>query len=73
MHIIAAKAVCFKEALEPSFKTYMEQVVKNAQVLAEALESYGFKLVSNGTDNHLILVDLTNKDITGKDAEILFR
>lgn len=71
MHIIAAKAVCFKEALEPSFKTYMEQVVKNAQVLAEALESYGFKLVSNGTDNHLILVDLTNKDITGKDAEIL--
>ena len=71
MHIIAAKAVCFKEALEPSFKTYMEQVVKNARVLAEALESYGFKLVSNGTDNHLILVDLTNKDITGKDAEIL--
>lgn len=71
MHIIAAKAVCFKEALEPSFKTYMEQVVKNAQVLAEALESYGFKLVSSGTDNHLILVDLTNKDITGKDAEIL--
>lgn len=71
MHIIAAKAVCFKEALEPSFKTYMEHVVKNAQALAEALESYGFKLVSNGTDNHLILVDLTNKDITGKDAEIL--
>ncbi|MDK0569652.1 serine hydroxymethyltransferase [Clostridium perfringens] len=71
MHIIAAKAVCFKEALEPSFKTYMEQVVKNAEVLAEALESYGFKLVSNGTDNHLILVDLTNKYITGKDAEIL--
>lgn len=71
MHIIAAKAVCFKEALEPSFKTYMEQVVKNAHVLAEALEAYGFKLVSNGTDNHLILVDLTNKDITGKDAEIL--
>ncbi|MDZ4991698.1 aminotransferase class I/II-fold pyridoxal phosphate-dependent enzyme [Clostridium perfringens] len=71
MHIIAGKAVCFKEALEPSFKTYMEQVVKNAQALAEALESYGFKLVSNGTDNHLILVDLTNKDITGKDAEIL--
>ncbi|MDM0490288.1 serine hydroxymethyltransferase [Clostridium perfringens] len=71
MHIIAAKAVCFKEALEPSFKTYMEQVVKNARVLAESLESYGFKLVSNGTDNHLILVDLTNKDITGKDAEIL--
>ncbi|EGT3615094.1 serine hydroxymethyltransferase [Clostridium perfringens] len=71
MHIIAGKAVCFKEALEPEFKTYMEQVVKNAKALAEALESYGFKLVSNGTDNHLILVDLTNKDITGKDAEIL--
>ncbi|MGG5462548.1 serine hydroxymethyltransferase [Clostridium sp. B9] len=71
MHVIAGKAVCFKEALEPEFKTYMEQVVKNAEVLAEALESYGFKLVSNGTDNHLILVDLTNKDITGKDAEIL--
>lgn len=71
MHIIAGKAVCFKEALEPSFKTYMEQVVKNSKALAEALESYGFKLVSNGTDNHLILVDLTNKDITGKDAEIL--
>lgn len=71
MHVIAAKAVCFKEALEPSFKTYMEQVVKNARVLAETLEAYGFKLVSKGTDNHLILVDLTNKDITGKDAEIL--
>lgn len=71
MHVIAGKAVCFKEALEPEFKSYMEQVVKNAKALADALESYGFKLVSNGTDNHLILVDLTNKDITGKDAEIL--
>ncbi|WP_300347264.1 serine hydroxymethyltransferase [Clostridium sp.] len=71
MHVIAGKAVCFKEALEPEFKSYMEQVVKNAKALANALESYGFKLVSNGTDNHLILVDLTNKDITGKDAEIL--
>lgn len=71
MHIIAAKAVCFKEALEPKFNEYMKQVVSNAKVLAEQLESYGFKLVSKGTDNHLILVDLTNKDITGKDAEIL--
>ncbi|SHI33042.1 serine hydroxymethyltransferase [Clostridium cavendishii DSM 21758] len=71
MHIIAAKAVCFKEALEPSFKVYMEQVVKNAKSLGEALVKHGFKLVSNGTDNHLILVDLNNKNITGKDAEIL--
>lgn len=71
MHIIAAKAVCFKEALEPKFNEYMKQVVSNAKVLAEQLESYGFKLVSKGTDNHLILVDLTNKDIAGKDAEIL--
>lgn len=71
MHTIAAKAVCFKEALDDSFKTYAEQVVKNAKVLSEALMSYGFKIVSNGTDNHLLLVDLNNKDITGKDAEIL--
>lgn len=71
MHIIAAKAVCFKEALDPSFKEYMAQVAKNAQVLGEALQSYGFKLVSNGTDNHLILVDLNNKNITGKEAENL--
>lgn len=71
MHIIAAKAVCFKEALEPSFKTYMKNVVLNCGVLGEELVKYGFKLVSNGTDNHLILVDLTNKDITGKEAENL--
>ncbi|WP_024614943.1 serine hydroxymethyltransferase [Clostridium sp. Ade.TY] len=71
MHIIAAKAVCFKEALDDSFKEYIEQVVKNCKVLAEELVKYGFKLVSGGTDNHLILVDLTNKDITGKDAEKL--
>jgi glycine hydroxymethyltransferase len=71
MHIIAAKAVCFKEALEPSFKEYAIQVVKNAKVLGEELIARGFKLVSNGTDNHLILVDLSNKDITGKEAEIL--
>lgn len=71
MHIIAAKAVCFKEALEPSFKTYIKNVVLNCKVLGEELVNYGFKLVSNGTDNHLILVDLNNKDITGKEAENL--
>ena len=71
MHTIAAKAVCFKEALDDSFKTYMTQVVSNCRVLGEELVKRGFKLVSNGTDNHLILVDLTNKDITGKEAEQL--
>ena len=71
MHVIAAKAVCFKEALDPSFKTYMKSVVLNCKILGEELVKYGFKLVSNGTDNHLILVDLTNKNITGKEAEIL--
>lgn len=71
MHVIAAKAVCFKEALEPNFKTYMKNVILNCKVLGEELVKYGFKLVSNGTDNHLILVDLTNKDITGKEAENL--
>ena len=71
MHIIAAKAVCFKEALQPSYKTYIENVVANCKVLAEELVGHGFKIVSGGTDNHLILVDLTTKNITGKDAEIL--
>ncbi|HBJ1645668.1 UNVERIFIED_ORG: serine hydroxymethyltransferase [Clostridium botulinum] len=71
MHIIAAKAVCFKEALDPSFKEYMARVVENCKELGEQLVKRGFKLVSNGTDNHLILVDLNNKDITGKDAEKL--
>lgn len=71
MHVIAAKAVCFKEALDLSFKTYIDNVVLNCKVLGEELVKYGFKLVSNGTDNHLILVDLTNKDITGKEAENL--
>lgn len=69
MHVIAAKAVAFQEALKPEFKNYQEQIIKNAQVLAEALKSYGFELVSGGTDNHLMLVDLRNKDITGKEAE----
>lgn len=71
MHIIAAKAVCFKEALDSSFKTYIDNVVLNCNVLGEELVKYGFKLVSNGTDNHLILVNLSNKNITGKEAENL--
>ena len=71
MHIIAAKAVCFKEALDPSFTTYMTSVVNNCRVLGEELVNRGFKLVSDGTDNHLILLDLNNKEITGKEAENL--
>lgn len=65
-HIIAAKAVCFKEALQPSFKEYQRKLVENCAVLAESLKKYGFQLVSGGSDNHLILVDLTNFNITGK-------
>ena len=68
-HIIAAKAVCFGEALKPEFKTYAEQVVKNATVLAEELVKEGFRLVSGGTDNHLMLVDVRNFHITGKEFE----
>lgn len=69
MHIIAAKAVCFKEALEPEFKIYQKQVIKNAATLAEELLKLDFNLVSGGTDNHLILIDLRNKHITGKELE----
>ncbi len=69
MHIIAAKAVCFGEALKPEFKTYQEQVVKNARALAEAMTEEGFNLVSGGTDNHLMLVDLQNMGITGKELQ----
>ncbi len=69
MHIIAAKAVCFGEALKPEFKEYQQQVVKNAQALATALKAEGFNLVSDGTDNHLILVDLQNMNITGKEMQ----
>lgn len=68
-HVIAAKAVAFKEALHPSFVDYQKQVVKNAQVLAKVLKDNGFRLVSGGTDNHLMLVDVTTKNITGKQAE----
>ena len=69
MHVIAAKAVCFGEALKPEFRTYQEQVVKNAKALSTALMEEGFHLVSNGTDNHLVLVDLQNMHITGKELQ----
>lgn len=69
MHTIAAKAVCFKEALQPEFKLHAKKVVENAQTLASALQKFGFKIVSGGTDSHLLVVDLTPADITGKDAE----
>ena len=70
MHIIAAKAVAFKEALEPSFKTYIRGVLDNAQCFAEDFKSKGYKLISGGTDTHLVLIDLQNKNISGKAAEI---
>lgn len=69
MHIIASKAVSFKEALSEDFAEYQEKVVRNARALGEKLQDYGMRLVSGGTDNHLLLVDLTNMDITGKEAE----
>lgn len=69
MHVIAAKAVAFKEALAGEFKDYQSQVVKNARAMADKLSSQGFRLVSGGTDNHMVLVDLTDKRITGKDAQ----
>jgi glycine hydroxymethyltransferase len=68
-HVIAAKAVAFGECLKPDFAEYCQRVIKNAQALGESLLEHGFQLVTGGTDNHLLLVDLTNKDITGKDAE----
>ncbi len=68
-HVIAAKAVCFKEALDPSFKTYAENIVANAKALAKGLMDRGIQIVSGGTDNHLMLIDLTNFDLTGKDVE----
>ncbi|MFI4970147.1 MAG: serine hydroxymethyltransferase [Lysobacterales bacterium] len=69
MHVIAAKAVAFKEALEPAFKSYQAQVVKNAQAMAKTFIARGYKIVSGGTENHLMLVDMIGKDVTGKDAE----
>ena len=70
-HVVAAKAVCFYEALQPSFKEYQQQILNNAQALAQALIEHGFDIVSGGTDNHLMLVDLRKKGITGKKAEKL--
>ena len=69
MHVIAAKAVCFKEALDPSFKEYGKNIIDNAQALAKGLQSRGIKIVSGGTDNHLMLVDLAEKGLTGKEVE----
>ena len=69
MHVIAAKAVCFKEALQPEYKAYMEQVVKNAKALCNALKARGVKIVSGDTDNHLMLVDLTGTELSGKELE----
>ena len=69
MHVIAAKAVCFKEALQPEFKEYQKQVVKNAKALCEGLKKRGIKIVSGDTDNHLMLVDLTEKSVSGKELE----
>lgn len=69
MHAIAAKAICFKEAMSPEFKTYQQQVVKNAQAMAEVLISRGYDIVSSGTDNHLFLLSLIKQDVTGKEAD----
>ena len=69
MHVIAAKAVAFGEALRPAFAAYQQRVLDNTAAMAQSMMDAGFELVSGGTDNHLMLVDLTNKDITGKDAE----
>ncbi len=71
MHVIAAKAVAFKEALSPEFKQYQSQVVKNAQAMAKRFTDNGVRLVSGGTDNHLMLVDLRNENMTGKELEFL--
>lgn len=70
MHVIAGKAVAFGEALKPEFKTYSAQVLKNAKAMAERLQERGLSLVSGGTDNHLMLIDLSERDVSGKDAEI---
>lgn len=69
MHVIAAKAVAFKEAMEPEFKTYQQQVAKNAKAMVEVVKQRGYKVVSGGTDNHLFLLDLVDKNLTGKDAD----
>lgn len=71
MHVIAGKAICLKEALSPEFREYQKQIVKNAKVLSEALIEKGFEIVSGGTDNHLMLIDVTKKGTTGKDAQLM--
>jgi RpiB/LacA/LacB family sugar-phosphate isomerase len=71
MHVIAAKAVCLKEALQPSFKTYQQQIVRNARALAEGMRQNGFRLISGGTDNHLMMVDVGARGMTGKDCQIV--
>ena len=70
MHVIAAKAVCFLEALQPGFKNYQQQIVKNAQALAEGMQKNKFRLISGGTENHLMLVDVGSRNLTGKDCQI---
>jgi len=70
MHVIAGKAVCFHEALQPAFKTYQQMIVKNAAALADGMKRNGFRLVSGGTDNHLMLVDVGARGLTGKDCQI---
>ena len=69
-HVIAAKAIAFEECLQPSFRNYCKDVIKNAKVMSNELEKLDYKIISNGTDNHLVLIDLRNKNITGKDAEL---
>jgi glycine hydroxymethyltransferase len=72
MHIIAAKAICFEEDLQPEFKAYCEQIIKNCKALAEGLKERGYKLITGGTDNHLLLVDVySTKGKTGKEVEVL--
>jgi glycine hydroxymethyltransferase len=70
MHVIAAKAVCFHQALQPEFKSYQEQIVKNSKAMAEGMTRNGFRLCSGGTDNHLMLVDVGAKDLTGKECQL---
>merc|ERR1712086_835178 len=69
MHVVAAKAICFKEALEPEFKLYVQQVMDNAKIMCETILSRGTDVVTGKTENHIVLVDLRKKDITGKDLE----
>jgi glycine hydroxymethyltransferase len=70
MHVIAGKAVCFQEALQPEFKIYQQQIIRNAQTLAQGIKRNGYRLVSGGTDNHLMLVDVGARGLTGKDCQI---